>query len=190
MTDQHSDSEKQLRDLIGAHGRTVRACLARREHDRASVEELWVDVFAVAAERLDELVALPVGVQQSWLLRTASNLTANHSRRNATRRSTLERLRHEPLAIAVSAEEEVELRADDQDSVVRSGAVRAALDRLNPADRQVLVLHAIGYDGPRIAVEISLSESATRKRLMRARRAFRDVYVDPLINTTSAQEER
>ena len=57
------------------------------------------------------------------------------------------------------------------------------------AARQVLVLHAIGYDGPRIAAEMSISQAAARKRLMRARFALRQAYVDPVVheNATRAQ---
>ncbi len=60
---------------------------------------------------------------------------------------------------------------------------------LNLAERQVLVLDAIGYDGPGIAAEMSISHAAARKRLMRARFALRQVYVDPVVHesTTRAQ---
>lgn len=189
MTDLRDDRDDRLRNLISTHGRTVRACLARLERDPASVEDLWVDVFALASERLDELARLPGSTQRSWLVRTASNLTANHARKNTTRRKTLEALRRDPLPFVASAEEDAELRVADAESELRSDAIRAALDVLEPAERQVLVLHAIGYDGPRIAAEMSISHAAARKRLMRARFALRQAYVDPFVHdsTTRAQ---
>ncbi|HYN31972.1 MAG TPA: sigma-70 family RNA polymerase sigma factor [Ilumatobacteraceae bacterium] len=189
MTDLRDDREDRLRNLIRVHGRTVRACLARLERDPASVDDLWVDVFALASERLDELAPLPDSTQRSWLVRTASNLTANHARKNNTRRKTLETLRRDPLPFVPSAEEDAELRLADAESELRSDALRAALDMLEPAARQVLVLHAIGYDGPRIAAEMSISQAAARKRLMRARFALRQAYVDPVVheNATRAQ---
>ena len=185
MTDPHHQ-EDRLRNLISTHGRTVRACLTRRERDPASVEDLWTDVFALASERLDELASLSETAQRSWLIRTASNLTANHARRNATRRKTLEMLRREPLPFVSSAEDDAELRAAADESDLRSNAIRTALQRLDAAERQVLVLHAIGYDGPRIAHEMSISHAAARKRLMRARFAFRETYTDPVdVETTT-----
>ena len=189
MTDLHDDREDRLRNLIRAHGRTVRACLARRERDPASVEDLWIDVFALASERLDELAPLPESTQRSWLMRTASNLTANHARKNTTRRTTLEMLRREPLPFVPSAEDDAELRAADAESDLRSNAIRAALQLLDPAERQVLVLHAIGYDGPRIASEMSISHAAARKRLMRARFAFRQAYIDPVVHESTARAQ-
>jgi RNA polymerase sigma factor (sigma-70 family) len=179
VTDLH-DREDHLRNLISVHGRVVRACLTRRERDPASVEDLWTDVFALACERLDELAALSDAAQRSWLLRTASNLTANHARKNATRRRTLEILRREPLPFVPSAEDDAALRDAADESDLRSTAIRTALQRLDAAERQVLVLHAIGHDGPSIAAEMSISHAAARKRLMRARFAFRQAYIDPV----------
>ena len=94
-------------------------------------------------------------------------------------------LRREPVPFVSSAEDDAELRAAADESDLRSNAIRTALQRLDAAERQVLVLHAIGYDGPRIADEMSISHAAARKRLMRARFAFRQTYIDPVdVETT------
>lgn len=189
MTEQSRDVEAGVRGLIDAHGRSVRALLSRREFDFRTVDELWADVFALAAQRLDDLADLPSMAQRSWLIRTANHLTANHSRRAATRRRTLEQLARQPLPFVESAEAEAEQREADRFSVRQSSAIRAALARLAPNERQVLLLNAIGYDGPRIAAELSITQVAARKRLMRARYAFRAVYVEPTEDVELAERD-
>jgi DNA-directed RNA polymerase specialized sigma24 family protein len=78
----------------------------------------------------------------------------------------------------------------DAESELRSDALRAALNALEPAERQVLVLHAIGYDGPRIAAEMSISHAAARKRLMRARHSLRQLYIDPVVHDGKTKAPR
>ncbi|HEY6615277.1 MAG TPA: sigma-70 family RNA polymerase sigma factor [Vicinamibacterales bacterium] len=179
MTDDNDDREQNLRALIGAHGQTVRAVLARSERSREDADELWADVFLLAFRRLDELSELSDGQQRGWLIRTASNLAANHGRRRTSWRRMLDRLAREPLEHQPLPEDAVqfaEQRVADDD---RSRAVQATLHRLRAADRQVLVLDALGHDGPSIGRQLSISSGAARKRLMVARIAFRQQFGAP-----------
>ena len=105
VADDNDDREQVLRALMNAHGRTVRAVLARSERSRDDVDELWADVFLLAYR-----------------------------------------------------------------------AVAATLQRLRPVDRQVLVLDALGHDGPSIGRQLGISAGAARKRLMVARIAFRQQF--------------
>jgi len=179
VADDNDDREQVLRALIGAHGQTVRAVLARSERSREDVDELWADVFLVAFRRVDELSELSEGEQRGWLIRTASYLAANHGRRRSSWRRMLDRLAREPLEQQSSPEEAVqraEQRVEDDNT---SRAVRATLNRLRAADRRVLVLDALGHDGPSIGGQLGISAGAARKRLMVARIAFRQQFGAP-----------
>jgi len=82
VTNEMQERERLLRSLIGVHGRTVRAAVARNERDRRDADELWADVFHLAYTRIDELAGLSEDQQRSWLVRTARYLAANSGRRN------------------------------------------------------------------------------------------------------------
>lgn len=179
VADDEDDREQTLRALISAHGRTVRSVLARSESSRDDVDELWADVFLLAFRRLDQLSELSDGQQRGWLIRSASYLAANHGRRRTSWRTTLDRLAREPLEEQSSPEEalqETEQRVEDANT---SRAVSVTLQRLRAADRQVLVLDALGHDGPSIGRQLGISSGAARKRLMVARVAFRQQFGAP-----------
>ena len=55
-------------------------------------------------------------------------------------------------------------------------AVGMALSKLNAAQRQVLVLRALGHDGPSIGRLLGITAGTARKRLMVARAAFMAAY--------------
>jgi len=152
----------QLRHLMEVHGRVVRAALGRSVRDRATVDDLWAEVFTVAFRRLSDLVGLPEGQQRAWLIRTAGHLAANQRRRGGTRRRTLERLLREASARV--------------ESDVTSRVLREVLASLREQDREVLVLDALGHNGPSIARQLGISHGAARKRLMQARRALRVAF--------------
>lgn len=179
VADELPDREQDLRALIDAHGQTVRVVLSRVERDREDVNELWADVFQVAFLRLDDLSQLSEGQQRGWLIRTAGYLAANHARRRTSWRRMLERVLREPMEPSTSPEDaavEAEQRAEEDATSV---AISAALLQLRVVDRQVLVLDALGHDGPSIGREFGISPGAARKRLMVARIAFRQQFRVP-----------
>ena len=65
-----------------------------------------------------------------------------------------------------------------EDAVVSHGeeVVGMALSKLNAAQRQVLVLRALGHDGPSIGRLLGITAGTARKRLMVARAAFMAAY--------------
>lgn len=170
------EGEQLLRSLVGAHGRIVRAAVARNEHDQRDADEVWADVFHLAYRRIDELAGLSEEQQRSWLVKAARYLTANTGRRNATRRRAFERLAREPLPWVATPEEETIATAQRRERQVESDAIRVTLAGLPTRDRQVLVLNALGHDGPSIADHLGISPGAARKRLMNARIAFRQAH--------------
>lgn len=189
VADEIHDRERELRALIDAHGRTVRVLLARSERDREAVDELWADVFLLAFRRIDELSLLSDGQQRGWLIRTAGYLAANHRRRRASWRRMLDRLLREPPAPTSTPEDtalEMEQRTEE-DEVSR--AVRTTLSQLRVVDRQVLVLDALGHDGPSIGQQLDISAGAARKRLMVARIAFREQFQAAVDETERARTQ-
>lgn len=176
VTNEMQERERLLRSLIGVHGRTVRAAVARNERDRRDADELWADVFHLAYTRIDELAGLSEGQQRSWLVRTARYLAANSGRRNATRRRVFERLIREPLPWVPSPEDALMATTQRLEQQRELDAIRVTLAGLRARDRQVLVLNALGHDGPSIAGHLGISTGAARKRLMHARIAFRRAH--------------
>lgn len=176
MADDNEEREHALRALISAHGRLVRVVISRAERNRDDIDELWSDVFLLAFRRLDDLVALPSGQQRGWFIRTSLYLVANHGRRNRSWRRMLDRLATEPFELQLTPETEFEQadRSEEQRAVLQE--VERAMQALRDADRQVLILDALGHDGPAIGRELGISAVAARKRLMLARMALRQQY--------------
>lgn len=170
------EDERLLRSLIDAHGRTVRAAAARNEFDRRDVDEVWADVFQLAYKRVGQLAGLSEDQQRSWLVRTARYLAANRGRKVATRRRAFERLIREPLPWVPTPEDELIETTQRREQQEESDAIRVTLAGLPTRDRQVLVLNALGHDGPSIADHLGISPGAARKRLMNARVAFRQAH--------------
>lgn len=189
MADKICDREQDLRALIDAHGRTVRAVLARAERSREDVDELWAEVFLLAFRRIDELSQLSDGQQRGWMIRTASNLAANHGRRRTSWRRMLDRLASEPFEPPTSPEDAVLLSEQCAEGDETSRAVQAALQGLRVVDRQVLVLDALGHDGASIGRQLDVSANAARKRLMVARIAFRQQFRAPADELAPARTE-
>lgn len=179
VTDEQHDDREEFRRFLGAHERMVRAVLSRSEGNASDVEELCADVFVLAYERFGELSGLSVVQQRAWSARTAGFLMANHGRRAATRRRTAKRLRALPVIDEVESAE---------DTVVShgEGAAGMALASLDARQRQVLVLRALGHDGPSIGRMLDITAGTARKRLMVARAAFTAAYMQ--LNTAHRNE--
>jgi RNA polymerase sigma factor (sigma-70 family) len=169
VTDEQHDDRDEFRQFVGTHERMVRASLSRSEGNASDVEELCADVFVLAYERFGELSGINVAQQRAWLARAAGFLMANHGRRMATRRRTTDALRALQVQDGMlSAEDEVVPHVEE--------AVGLALSRLDAAQRQVLVLRALGHDGPSIGRMLGTTAGTARKRLMVARAAFIVAY--------------
>lgn len=101
---------------------------------------------------------------RAWLLRVARNLAEDHGkssfRRNGTQSPQLMNGVHGRELPPVEMLEHNELLAQ----------VRAELEHLSPADRQILTFrYALDYDAERIAETLAISITAVHMRLSRAR---------------------
>ena len=157
---QSSDRDRAARFTalyVHDHAR-VCAYVHRRSGDRGAAEELTAEVFRTAWERM--VAGHDVGT--GWLFVTARNLLSNHYR-------SMERLKELHRTIS---EEWSRAPASGEDE-----AVLDALDRLAPAQREVLLLtYWDGLNAAEAGEVLGCRATAVWVRLHRARKAFRDVY--------------
>lgn len=145
----------------------VRSFALRLTNGRESADDLAQEVFTRALAALDRLD--PQCRLEPWLLRIARNLCFDLSKRGERRSKAMD-----PSTLASLRE------IPSEDYVWRSiaqrwagGTVRAALARLSPRQRGVLVLREIeGLSYARIAQILGVSPRAVEVALRRARSRF------------------
>ncbi|TQK79366.1 RNA polymerase sigma factor (sigma-70 family) [Streptomyces puniciscabiei] len=146
------------------HYWAVSRYVARRLPGRAGeVEEVVAEVFTVAWRRRRELPDEPL----PWLYGVARNCLANAVRGHGRRRRLLDRLGNDEAAHGRHV-------AHSPDAEAPGAWVHEALDRLSPADQEVLRLAAWEeLDAGQIAVALGCGRRAATMRLHRARRRLR-----------------
>ena len=150
--------------LFDRHGAAVRAFCARRTGSLDVADDL-VSIVFLEAWRRREQVELVDGNALPWLYGIA-RLTVRHRRRTALRhRRALSRLA--PAPATPDHADDVAGRLDDERHLAR---LRAAFERLSPADRDVLLLCVWqGLSYAEAAVALGLPVGTVRSRLSRAR---------------------
>ena len=148
----------------------VSSYLSRRV-ERAAVEDLAADVFAVAWLKR---ASVPAGFELPWLYRTASYLVANHRRRAATGSALVALLRNTDSAPSA------------EDIVIGDMSLAAAWRELRAKDREVLAL-AVFEDLPiaSIAIALEISANAASIRLHRAKKSLAALLAEPKVATSS-----
>ncbi len=139
---------------------------AVRRSDLDTAQEVVAETFAVAWRRLDVVPdpALP------WLLGVARKVLANERR---------SRSRAEALTLRL-VRRSVESSDDPADVVDARLSAQAALDRLPPAEREVLELLAWeGLSAAQAADALGCSRAALAVRMHRARRRFQQLLDAP-----------
>ena len=149
--------------LAETAGPRVLAYLTRRIDPPGDAADVLAEVLAIAWRRVVDLPA-DEGEAAAWLFGIARRTLANHRRGQARRHALADRLRdhlaHRQREAAPAADEII--------------AVRDALGRLTPDDRELLTL--VAWDGLRAdqaAAILNISAAAARQRLVRARRRLR-----------------
>ncbi|WP_433650007.1 RNA polymerase sigma factor [Micromonospora zamorensis] len=150
--------------LFDRHGEAVRAFCARRTGSSDAADDLVSIVFLEAWRRRGE-VELVDGNALPWLYGIARR-TMQHRWRTALRhRRALERLT--PAPATPDHADEVAGRLDDERHLAQ---LRAALERLRPPDRDVLLLCVWqGLSYAEAAVALGVPVGTVRSRLSRAR---------------------
>lgn len=125
----------------------------RRRTDAATSEDLCAEVFRIAWEKTVKGENLSVLV----LFGFARNVLRNHHRSS---------LRSESLLSALQQERHI-------DAVTNESAIHDALTRLNPDDREVLLLtYWDGLTSGEVSDLLNTSATAVRMRLHRARKSL------------------
>jgi RNA polymerase sigma factor (sigma-70 family) len=152
-------------DLAEIYRGTYRALvrfLYRRVWDVERAEDLAQEAFARA------LVHQPTN-PRGWLFVVAANMARDDARRAARERRHLTLLKSEPPPSAPPPDETLQAEGE------RAG-VRAALERLTPRDREVLLLWDSGLAYDEIAAQTGLARGAIGTTLARARRRLVEAY--------------
>lgn len=146
------------------HYWAVSRYVARRLQGRTGeVEEVVAEVFTVAWRRRGDLPDAPL----PWLYGVARNCLANAVRGYGRRRRLVDRLGNDQAAHSRHI-------VDSPDAEAPGAWVHEALDRLSPADQEVLRLAAWEeLDTEEIAVALGCGRRAAAMRLHRARRRLR-----------------
>ncbi len=156
-------SANRLDQLITDHVRDVAAYCRWRCANEDDAQDAVSEVFLVAWRRLSDV---PDGdAARVWLLATARRVVANERRARDRRIRLVERLRR-------VGPETVEWPVE-----VGSGEVGDALRRLDPADREILLLAEWeGLTSAEIGAVMGCLAVTARGRLHRARMRFRRAY--------------
>jgi RNA polymerase sigma-70 factor, ECF subfamily len=153
--------------LYARHGREVWAVAYARRLDADLALDVAQETFLRLWKQWEagDAIANP----RAWLLRVARNLAEDHAKSAFHRNGT-----QEPGVLngAPSAEPPPLERLARAETFAR---IRAVLDELPPADREVLTLrYSLDYDAERIAELLGIAASAVHMRLSRARQRLAD----------------
>ncbi len=165
--EQHHEDDgpgARFQDLFREHHGAVLAYARRRApHDVAA--DVASATFEVLWRRIDDL---PVDARP-WLFGVARGILANRRRGEARRSRLVDRLSRRSSSASPGPS------PDAADAALDGAAARAALGRLRPDDREILMLVAWeGLAADRAAFVLGVSESTFAVRLHRARRRLED----------------
>jgi RNA polymerase sigma factor (sigma-70 family) len=162
LSDDHSIVDpSRFELLVGTHGQVLHAYLARRAP--AAADDLLAEVWLVAFQARNRFDP-GQGSVRGWLFGVARNVLYAHRRREAARAPT-----------ASDPEDDVWGAVDARlDAAALAPAMRAALDDLTAAERELLLLIAWDQLTPTEAAQVVGIPAATaRTRLHRARERMR-----------------
>ncbi len=129
--------ERAWRELVGAYGPRVFALAQSRCHNADVAEEIMQSVFATVAVKVRGGDYIEHGKFEAWLFRVAMNRVRDYAR-SKKRSSALFQQGSEPVAEAAAQREQE--RTDGE----QLSALRAALEQLPEADREVIELRHHG----------------------------------------------
>lgn len=112
---------------------------------------------------------LPADEARPWIFRVATNLVRDGARKRKRHRRLRDRIPSRP---APPRPDETVEREE------RVAAVRAALDRLKPRDRRMLLMREEGFSYREIAEAVGVAPGSVGTLLSRALDRFRDAWED------------
>ena len=152
----------EFESLYEQHSREVWALAYARWMD----SDLAMDVTQEAFLRLWKQWELKEEIQnpRAWLLRVARNLAEDYAKSAFRRNGT------QPPELLNGVRSSQPLPADELERQEQFAQLRAVLEELAPADREILTLrYALDYDANLIAERLNIAVTAVHMRLSRAR---------------------
>jgi RNA polymerase sigma factor (sigma-70 family) len=179
MRQSESERARRFDGLFAAYSPDIVSYCGWRAPSASDAQDAVAEVFLTAWRRLDQL---PDGdAARVWLYATARRVIANQ-RRSSRRRVALE----ERLALEAAARPQEPPSLDREETLVH-----AALRRLGPRDREVLLLAEWeGLSPAQIASVLGCLTVTARGRLHRARRRFRAAFEDLLVREDGEHTRR
>jgi RNA polymerase sigma-70 factor (ECF subfamily) len=153
---------------LTAHGRWIRTMVSSRIRDANAADDVMQEI-AVAVLQQNARPTDPVKVP-AWLYRIALRQTVNYRRRQGRQERVLAgyALQHAAHGMEAAGPRDWVLGQELRQSV------RAALQRLRPQDREVLLLkYTEGWSYHQLAEHLGVTAKTVEYRLLRARRALR-----------------
>jgi len=152
--------------LYEAHARRVYTVVRRLVGDEHLAEDLSQEAWVRAFEKLH--LFRGEAAFGTWIYRLATNVALNRLRRSA-KRTDVEAAAEMPTMVAAPDE-----------AVVSRRVLAAAMDRLPPGYRRVLVLHDLeGWTHDEIAESLSCSPGTSKSQLHKARARMRQMIAPP-----------
>lgn len=162
MKEREHELGRRFEELFGTYGPDVVDYCGWRASSASDAQDAVAEVFLTAWRRLDDV---PRGdAARVWLYATARRVIANQRRSTRRRAALAERMARTAPPQGPPG--------DSDDSLVHE-----ALRRLNPIDREVLLLAEWeGLSPAQIASVLRCPKVTARGRLHRARRRFRSTF--------------
>lgn len=162
------DSDERFRSLVASHAPAV-ARFVRRRMRPDDCDDIVNDVFLTAWRRFDEV---PSDHERAWLYGVARRTISNKVRSERRRSALVDRLVGSRRRNPTDPYEVIAEHLGPLDPVLRD-----VLEALSPREQEVLLLVAWeSLSSSELAVALSISEAAARKRLSRARQHARELY--------------
>lgn len=163
------DHSTKLSVLFESHHAEVLAYCVRRI-GYTEGEDAAAEVFVVASRRIDQIDWKTV---RPWLYGVARGVLANRRRSIHRLSRTSKKMTGQAMAAADSPDDIVIRGAEAQEAI-------AALSKLRPMDREILMLSAWEeLSAPEIAASLKISVDAAKKRLERAKKRLASL-VNPI----------
>jgi RNA polymerase sigma-70 factor (ECF subfamily) len=172
-------SQRAYRELVRRFERPVFNLVARMVHDRTLAEDLTQDAFVKAFSRLDTYQS-GQGKFSNWLFKIAHNTAIDHLRRARVDTVPLDANESDAADFhAILSDPDDPTPLDRAVTTDLAGALSAAVDRLRPEYREVIVLrHQEGMAYEEIAEIAGLPLGTVKTYIHRARKELAELLTE------------